>query len=140
MASSFVLAAALLVAARAGVVIPAYVSLLGTIALTTTVWVATTYLTRPTDPTVLRSFYLKARPAGPGWASIRADCRNAESPDHPAAAFTGWIAGVALVYGALFGAGHLLFGHVVAGTTASLIAVAGAVVLAVVLPRLWGSD
>ena len=42
MATSFVLAAALLVAARAGLVIPAYVSLLGTIALTTIVWVATT--------------------------------------------------------------------------------------------------
>jgi Na+/proline symporter len=137
MASSFVLAAALLVAGRAGFVIPADVSLLGTIALTTAIWVATTYLTRPTDPAVLRSFYLKARPAGPGWAPVRASSGNEKSPDRFGPAFTGLAAGIALVYGALFGTGHLLFGHVVAGTIASVIAIAGAVTLAIVLPRLW---
>ena len=35
--------------------------------------------------------------------------------DNLSAAFMCWFAGIALVYGALFGAGHLLFGHGTAG-------------------------
>jgi len=137
MASSFLLAAGLFVAGRRGVVIPAHVSLLVTIVVTTLVWVATTFWTRPTDPEVLRRFYVKARPAGPGWRAIRAQCPSAEAPDNLSAAFVCWFAGLALVYGALFGAGHLLFNHMTAGITGVVAALAGAVVLVRFLPRLW---
>ena len=137
MASSFVLAAALFALGRRGVSIPSHVGLLLTIAITTAVWLATAYLTRPTDAETLRRFYIKARPAGPGWTAVRATCPGVESPDNPSAAFACWFGGLALVYGALFGTGHLLFGHVVAGTVSAVIAVAGAVVLVRELPRLW---
>ena len=138
MASSFVLAVCLVIASKRGVVIPEHVSLLATIAATTAVWLAATFMSRPTDPETLRRFYEKVRPAGPGWLAIRTACAGAASPDHPGAAFACWFAGLALVYGALFGAGHLLFGHIVAGAAGTAIGIAGAIILAVLMPRLWG--
>ncbi len=137
MASSFVLAAALFIARRRGAAIPNHISLLVTIAVTTVVWLATAYLTEPTDRDTLRRFYMKVRPSGPGWAAIRAECPGTHAPDNLSAAFACWVAGIALVYGALFGAGHLLFGHHTAAFIAIDAAVAGAVVLFIQLPRLW---
>jgi SSS family solute:Na+ symporter len=107
---------------------------------TTAIWMATAFLTKPTDPDRLRQFYRLARPAGPGWRVIRAQCPDVRSPDNVSAAFVGWFAGLALVYGALFGSGHLLLGNVTAGLVASAIAAAGGIVLAAVLPRLWSSE
>ena len=62
---------------------------------------------------------------------------GAASPDNLSAAFVCWFAGLALVYGALFGAGHLLFGHVGPGLAGCVAAIAGAVVLAREMPRIW---
>ena len=137
MASSFVLAAGLFIAARRGVAIPSHVGLITTIAITTAVWLATAYWTAPTDRETLRRFYTRARPAGPGWRAIRAECPGVDSPDNMSAAFACWGAGIALVYGALFGTGHLLFGHTIAAVIAIAVAIAGAVVLARELPHLW---
>ena len=50
------------------------------VAITTVGWIATTLLTRPTDPATLRSFYQKIRPAGPGWTSVRAEVRRHAAP------------------------------------------------------------
>jgi hypothetical protein len=60
-----------------------------------------------------------------------------ERPDPLTPAFVCWFAGLALVYGALFGSGHLLFGHIVAGTIGVVIALIGTIVLVRFLPRLW---
>jgi Na+/proline symporter len=137
MASSFLLAALLFIAERRGFTIPAHVSLLVTVALTTAVWMAATLGTRPADDETLRRFYRAARPSGVGWRRIRAECPDAPPPDDLSLAATGWAAGVALVYGALFGSGHLLFGHLGPGLAGVAIAIAALVLLARVLPRLW---
>jgi Na+/proline symporter len=137
MASSFLLAAILFVAERRGFTIPAHVSLLVTVAVTTAVWLAATLATRPADDETLRRFYRTARPSGAGWRRIRAECPDVAAPDDLSLAATGWVAGVALVYGALFGSGHLLFGHLWPGLAGVGIALVALVVLARVLPRLW---
>jgi SSS family solute:Na+ symporter len=139
MASSFLLAAGLFVAQRRGVDIPSHISLLIMVLTTTVIWMATAYLTKPTDNDRLRQFYRLARPAGPGWRAIRAECPDVDSPDNPSAAFVGWLAGLALVYGALFGSGHLLLGNMTAGLIAVTIALAGGIVLIAMLPRLWSA-
>ena len=137
MASSFVLALAFFVLDRQGVAVPPHISLLTTIAVTTVIWLAAAFRARPTDPAVLCAFYEKARPGGPGWKPIRAQCPPVERSDPLSAAFVCWFAGIALVYGALFGSGHLLFGHMVAGTIGVLAALAGVVLLLRFLPQLW---
>ncbi len=111
MASSFVLALALFLFERGGVAIPQHVSLVATVAITTTVWLAATFLTRPTDDATLKRFYERVRPAGPGWSGVRAALGGLPATDDLGAAFRGTIAGCAFVYAALFGAGHALMGH-----------------------------
>ena len=137
MASSFVLAVVFFVLERQGVAVAPHISLLATIAVTTVIWLAAAFYVRPTDTAVLCAFYQKARPGGPGWKPIRAQCPPVERPDPLSAAFICWFAGIALVYGALFGSGHLLFGHMVAGAIGVAAALAGVVLLLKFLPRLW---
>ena len=115
-------------------------TLLATIAVTTVIWVAAAFWARPTDAAVLCAFYVKARPGGPGWKPIRAQCPSVERPDPLSAAFVCWFAGLALVYGALFGSGHLLFGHMAAGLIGVVAAIIGIVLLLRFLPRLWSEE
>jgi solute:Na+ symporter, SSS family len=85
--------------------------MLVTTAITTVVWLAVTFLTRPTAPEKLAAFYRRVRPGGPGWRSV---ARAAGFPDEPIAggarSWLNWIAGVASVYAMLFGVGRLIFG------------------------------
>jgi SSS family solute:Na+ symporter len=111
MAGSFVVAAGFFVAAKTGHGVPAHISLLLTVASTTVIWVATAYLTSPTPRDTLVAFYRLVRPAGPGWASVRAEAGVAASPDSLAHSFLGWVLGCLFVYSALFGAGSFLYGR-----------------------------
>jgi Na+/proline symporter len=80
-------------------------------AFTTAVWVAATFVTRPTRSDVLDRFYRDIHPGGPGWKPVAA--RNPEvSPDTGLGGLLlDWAAGVALVYSTLFGVGYLLMGR-----------------------------
>jgi SSS family solute:Na+ symporter len=111
MAGSFLVAAGFFVAAKTGHGVPAHISLLITVASTTVIWVATAYLTSPTPRETLVAFYRLVRPAGPGWASVRAEAGVAASPDSLAHSFLGWVLGCLFVYSALFGAGSFLYGR-----------------------------
>jgi hypothetical protein len=137
MASSFLLALALFVARRRGLAIPSHVTLLTTVGTTTAVWVLTAYMTKPTDLQTLRRFYRSVRPAGPGWTGIRAQCPDAGPPDALSDALVGMVAGLALVYGALFGMGHVLLGHPRTAVVSFVVTLAGAVALVRILPRMW---
>jgi Na+/proline symporter len=139
MASSFVLAMLILIARRQGLTIDPQMSLVATVAITTLVWLAATWLTAPTDAAALRRFYARARPAGPGWAVVRREVGSLPATDDLTLAFTGWVSGCAFVYAALFGSGHVLMGHTTAALVAGVIAMVSGVVLARVLPRLWAS-
>jgi Na+/proline symporter len=140
MASSFLLAAGFFIAQRRGAAIPSHLSLLAMVATTTAIWIATAYLTPPTDGGTLRRFYRLARPAGPGWRKVRAECPGVDSPDDISLALVGWIAGMILVYGALFGTGLLLLGSRTAGAIWLAAAAAGGVMLIRTLPRLWSAE
>ena len=137
MTSSFLLAAALFMIQRQGVVIPSHISLIVMVAVTTVVWLSTAFMTRPTDSSTLRDFYRRARPGGPGWSAIRASCPDVGPADNITDSFIGWAAGIALVYGALLGTGQLLLGRLVPGMIGVGIALVAAVVLVRTLPKLW---
>ena len=137
MASSFVLALGLFVAERRGVVIPAHLSLIATVAITTAVWLAATWMTAPTDRQTLRRFYELARPAGPGWAAVRRECGNLAPFDDLRAGFVGWVASCVFVYSALFGTGHLLMGHSERGLLSLVIMVLSGVTMWRSMARMW---
>ncbi len=79
-----------------------------TVAVTTVVWVATTFLTAPESDATLLGFYRKVRPSTAGWRRIQR-----LAPEVPVSNDLGWnlldwLAGCALVYGALFGIGKII--------------------------------
>jgi hypothetical protein len=73
-----------------------------------------------TERAKLVAFYRLVRPAGPGWASVRAEARagaagSMASPDNMPRALLGWTLGCAFIYSALFGTGSFLYGHTAQG-------------------------
>jgi len=137
MGVSFVASVGFHVARLNGAVIATETSLLTTIALTSAAWLAATFLAPGTDRAVLLNFYKTIRPAGPGWAEIRAEANVAPSGDSIPQQFLGWVLGVTLVYGALLGSGALLFGHPTRGLIGLGVAAVSAWGLVQLLPRIW---
>jgi Na+/proline symporter len=137
MVSSFAVALAFFVASKQGVAIATHTSLLVTIAITTVVWVAATYLTTPTDRATLVQFYRLTRPAGPGWKPVQADAGVSSSPDSIAHGMLGWLLGCFAVYAALFGAGSFLYGRTVPGVVFTVIFVLAGIGLIRLIPALW---
>jgi Na+/proline symporter len=78
-----------------------------TVGVTTTVWLAVTFLTRPESDETLFEFYRRVRPGGPGWERVRTALGMGPGdslwPD-----FRDWLAGCVLVYASLFGIGKLV--------------------------------
>jgi SSS family solute:Na+ symporter len=140
MASSFLVAVAFFVAGKTGHAVATHVSLVITIAVTTLVWLAAMYATKPTDRSTLVSFYKLVRPAGPGWSSIRAETGVGSSPDSLPQAFLGWMLGCVFVYAALFGAGSVLYGRTGLAAMWIVLFVASGAGLVRLLPRLWSGS
>jgi solute:Na+ symporter, SSS family len=110
--------------------------LLVTIALTTTVWIVVTLLTRPADEAVLRRFYRKVRPGGPGWRAVRRRAQAAGEPLPDSA--TGWdvptallcaACGCTMVYAALFATGHWIYGNTLWAALLTMTSIAAGLAL-----------
>lgn len=79
-----------------------------TVAGTTAVWLAVTYLT-PSEPLEhLQRFCARVRPGGPGWRHITGPSASAEGPGPRD--LLHWTLGCLVVYLGLFGIGALLLG------------------------------
>jgi SSS family solute:Na+ symporter len=137
MVSSFLIAVGFFIAQKAGAAVPAHIALLLSVAATTIVWVTATFVTRPTDPSTLVSFYRLVRPAGPGWNAVRADAGIGPSPDSLPMSLLGWVLGCTFVYAALFGAGSFLYGRMPQAFVWLGIFLATGIALVRLLPRLW---
>jgi solute:Na+ symporter, SSS family len=140
MTSSFLVSAALLMLARQGTAFSTSQALLITVAITTVCWIGAAYLGPQTDPAVLREFYRKVRPFGPGWARIRAEVGPLppdEAKENIPRALVGWLAGCTMIWSALFATGNFLYGRTgYAAALTALFAITAAVLIAIVRP-LW---
>ena len=85
--------------------------MLVTVAITSVVWIAVTLLTGPEPIETLTVFYRRVRPEGPGWNRVAAVAgfAGAHAEGRLATQFLNWFLGCALIYGALFGIGKLIF-------------------------------
>jgi Na+/proline symporter len=137
MVSSFLVAVGFFVAGRSGATIAASTSLLITVATTTVVWVAATFLTAPTDRKTLVDFYRLVRPPGGGWNVVRAEAGVPSSPDSMAQSLLGWVLGCLVVYAALFGAGSFLYGRIAQGIVWTVLFTIAAAGLIRLVPGLW---
>ena len=137
MASSFVIAVGFQIAAKTGHAVPAHWSLIATVVITTIVWVTVAYMTTPTDRPTLVAFYKLVRPAGPGWASVRAEAGVVASPDSLPLQMLGWMCGCAFIYSGLFGVGSLLYGRTSLAVFWISVFVVSGVALLRLMPKIW---
>jgi Na+/proline symporter len=106
-------------------------TILTTVAVTTAVWLAATYATAPESESVLRSFYDRVNPAGPGWRAIAARATTGSAPrERLAPNVLNWILGIVVVYSTLFAIGDLLFGYWLRGLALTALAAVGGIALA----------
>ncbi|MGA7992183.1 MAG: sodium:solute symporter family protein [Thermoanaerobaculia bacterium] len=90
--------------------------MLVTVVLTTAVWLAVTFATKPESDATLDAFYRRVRPGGPGWARVSARLGFGKEPiPGGAMSFLNWGLGIVLVYTALFGIGKIVFGRLLTG-------------------------
>ena len=91
-------------------------TMLVTVVVSTVVWLAVTFLTKPEPDEKLRSFYDRVRPGGPGWARVStAMGLGREGIPGGALSFANWGLAIVLVYSALFGIGKVILGATASG-------------------------
>jgi len=78
-----------------------------TVGITTAVWLATTFLTRPEPDQTLVAFYRRTRPSS-GWGPIARLAPEVKVTKDGVSNLLDWICGCVMIYGALFGFGKIL--------------------------------
>jgi len=86
-----------------------------TMAVTTAVWLAVTFLTRPEPRDILLSFYRRVRPDPAFWGPVAREASDVVAVRDGLFNLKDWLCGVAMIYAFLFGAGHAIFGRTAAG-------------------------
>jgi solute:Na+ symporter, SSS family len=111
-----------------------------TVSITTVVWVAVTFLTRPETKDTLVSFYRRVRPGRTGWGPVSEMAPEVVSAGASWFDALDWICGCVLIYGALFGVGKLLLGEIGLGIGLLAMGAAGGAVIWFDLSRRgWGA-
>jgi solute:Na+ symporter, SSS family len=93
-----------------------------TVTITTIVWLATTFLTKPESQETLIAFYRRTHPSKAGWSPIAKLAPDVRPSGGGLSNLIDWICGCALIYGVLFGSGKLLLKDY---TTGSLLLAVG---------------
>lgn len=108
--------------------------------ITTTVWILITMLTKPENNDVLRTFYKRTQPGGPGWSKVvkEASLEQIEIKDNN----EGWsvpsgiiamLLGCVLIYSCLFATGYWIYGE----TTLAISLTIAAITSGFLLKRIW---
>jgi SSS family solute:Na+ symporter len=87
-----------------------------TVSITTVVWLAVTFLTKPESKDTLVSFYRRTHPSAKGWAPIARLAPDVRPSTDGASNLLDWICGCVLIYGVLFGGGKLLLKDFISGS------------------------
>jgi Na+/proline symporter len=108
--------------------------------VTTLIWLTATFTTQPESKEVLRSFYKKIQPGGPGWSKVVDEAKKdnvevdlGEKWSVPSGILA-MLLGVILIYTIMFATGHWIYGH----TTSALIHTGVALISGFLLIKAWG--
>jgi solute:Na+ symporter, SSS family len=114
-------------------VLPAWTEFPFVVTVTTSVWLLITFLTPSESKEVLRSFYTKIQPGGPGWKKVIKAAKD-ESIDLTEGE-TGWtvpsgiiamLLGCLMIYSIMFATGYFIYGEYQLALPLSAIAVVSA--------------
>jgi SSS family solute:Na+ symporter len=86
-----------------------------TVATSTLVWLAATWLTPPEPPETLLAFYRRVRPSAALWGPVAAAAADVVPTRDGLLNLVDWAAGCVLVYATLFGVGKIIFGEIALG-------------------------
>jgi SSS family solute:Na+ symporter len=105
-------------------------AMLVTVAVSTVVWLAVTFMTKPESPATLERFYRQVRPGGAGWRPV-AKALGFGNDRIPGGvlSWVNWAAGVVSVYASVFGVGALLTGTPTRGIVYLAVAAAAFVLI-----------
>jgi Na+/proline symporter len=84
---------------------------LATVSVTTIVWLAVTFLTKPEPKETLLAFYRRVRPSAALWGPIAREATDVIPVRDGLFNLMDWLLGVAMIYAFLFGAGKIIFGQ-----------------------------
>jgi SSS family solute:Na+ symporter len=108
--------------------------------ITTIIWVTATFTTQPESKEVLRSFYKKIQPGGPGWAKVVGEAKKdkveidmGEKWSVPSGILA-MLLGVVLIYTIMFATGYWIYGK----TTSAMVLTVVALVSGFLLIKAWG--
>lgn len=109
-----------------------------TVACSSIVWLAVTFLTPPEDRSVLLAFYRRVRPSPTLWGPIAREASEVRTKQDGLQNLGDWFAGCVMIYLTLFGVGKIIFGETALGIGFLVIAVlAGAWVYRDLSKRGW---
>jgi solute:Na+ symporter, SSS family len=108
----------------------AYIMLI-TVAFTTVVWLAATFLTPAEPMEKLVAFYRKVRPDGPGWQPVAraAGVIASQKGESLAVQFLNWFLGCLLIYAFLFGSGYLFLGETLKGLIFTVVGIIASAII-----------
>ncbi len=99
------------------------------VVVTTTIWLLATYMTQPESKEVLRSFYRKIQPGGPGWSKVveEAKSENVEIVKTRGkwsvpSGITAMLIGCVLIYSIMFATGYWIYGRTTPALVLTLVA------------------
>ena len=111
-----------------------------TVAVTTVVWLAVTFVTAPESDATLIGFYRRVRPSVAGWNRIARLAPEVRASSDLGWNLLDWLCGCALIYGALFGIGKIILKEYSTGVVfLAVAAVAAAVIYWDLSRRGWAS-
>jgi solute:Na+ symporter, SSS family len=99
-------------------------SLVITTAIVTVIWLAVTFLTKPTEEATLVAFYRRTRPTKTGWQAIARLAPEVKATEGNGVRLIQWLLGCAFIYFSLFGVGRIVFGQYLQGAIFLIIAFA----------------
>lgn len=104
----------------------AYLKLVYSVTITTIGWLIVTFVTEPEKDEVLLSFYRKVTPAAFGWKKVLDRYPNEKQEIGQLPKEIGlMLVGTVMVYAALFATGFFIYGNMLGGSIATVIAVIG---------------
>ena len=88
------------------------------VSVTTIIWIAVTYMTRPETDDVLRGFYKKIQPGGPGWKKVikkaikdKVKLDKKDSSWNVPSGILAMLLGCGLIYSIMFATGYWIYGQ-----------------------------
>ncbi|NBS18957.1 MAG: Na+:solute symporter [Flavobacteriia bacterium] len=110
--------------------LPFWSEYLFVVIVTSAIWITVTYMTPAEDPAVLRAFYQKIQPGGPGWKKV-VDEAKAEKIDlvqdgkgwSVPSGITAMLLGCGMIYGAMFATGYWIYGQTTRAAIITLISI-----------------